>query len=449
MSLLSLAAAAQVNNYYVSPSGNNSNDGSQARPWLTINYAASHFALGSSGATIHVADGTYLESASSCAPIGSPSSVCMNHGGTSSQPLVVQCDNGLNGAASAGHCTIRQPSNTDKPQFMTIAGVNYVTFQGFDLGGDSSHPATLVHAGILIYAKDGNGNFVQVNQNYIHDMASAADDGIGFGPGCPSEGMIVVDGNTTGGTIAHDDKFIGNFINNGGSLASKSCNQFHGIYAPGFKQVYENNIVGNVPGAGIKVFPSVCSENVSNNLVFHNGWWGILVKDSGAGGCAADGGTVGLSTIDNNMAINNGFNTACSGIMQPVSGSGTNLYSNNLLLGNSPNDNINQMNTSASCTSTALAGTISTFNGSNTSATIANTFINYRNDGTGDYHLRTGSVAIDAGTTTCVSGGISPCTPLTSLAGVIRPLPPSIGFDELGTSATSPQAPTNLALSVQ
>src|SRR5437588_7813762 len=54
-----VATAAVANDYYVSTAGSDSNDGSQARPWSTINHAESALNLGANGATVHVAPGTY------------------------------------------------------------------------------------------------------------------------------------------------------------------------------------------------------------------------------------------------------------------------------------------------------------------------------------------------------------------------------------------------------
>ena len=44
--------------YYVSPTGNNGNSGSQASPWLTIQYAVDNVAAGDN---IYVRSGTYTE----------------------------------------------------------------------------------------------------------------------------------------------------------------------------------------------------------------------------------------------------------------------------------------------------------------------------------------------------------------------------------------------------
>jgi len=48
-------------------------------------------------------------------------------------------------------------------------------------------------------------------------------------------------------------------------------------------------------------------------------------------------------------------------------------------------------------------------------------FLNYQTNGSGDYHLKAGSLGIDNGSTTCVSGGTTPCTPATDITGRTRP----------------------------
>jgi hypothetical protein len=88
------------------------------------------------------------------------------------------------------------------------------------------------------------------------------------------------------------------------------------------------------------------------------------------------------------------------------------------------------MDSSSGCTSTTLLGTVNTYNGSNTTATIANTFVNFQSNGTGNYHFVGGAFAIGAGTQSCASGGVSPCTPTTDFDGNARTAPLSIGAYE-------------------
>jgi hypothetical protein len=462
--MLTLAAAAQVNNYYVNTStGSDSNNGTSAAacgagcgPWKTWSQANTSAKLGAAGATVHFADGTYLGTPNlSCVGV-SATAFCITHGGTSTQPLIFQCDNGLNGNAghpgSPGHCLLRSTSDVANQQLLGIQNTNYFTIQGFDVGGDATHPATLFQSAILMYGKDGTANYNQVNYNYIHDVALRANDGNGFGNGCPSEGMVGVDYGfpATAGRIPVGLKFIGNFLNNFGDISNTACNQSHGLYIGLPNVVVQNNISGNAPGSGIKLYASNCGSVVTNNLTYHTGWWGILVQSSGEtrnDGCLGLGIPPGRSTISNNIVINSGFNHACGGIAQ--GDSSANLYANNLLIGNQTGQNVPVANCSTTPISSPSTVT-GNLNTTNSGATTANTFVSYLDNGTGDYHLKAGSVAIGAGSTACVSGGISPCIPATYFAGLARPSPPSIGIDELGTSATQPpDSPTNLTAVVQ
>ena len=57
--MLTGTMAAQ-NQYYVNAAaGSDSNDGSQARPWKTIQHADAALSVGAGGAVVHVAAGTY------------------------------------------------------------------------------------------------------------------------------------------------------------------------------------------------------------------------------------------------------------------------------------------------------------------------------------------------------------------------------------------------------
>src|SRR6185312_2559202 len=86
---LTLPLAAFANDYYVSATGSDSNNGSQGSPWRSIQKATSAFTLGSVGTVIHVAAGTYT------------SGIDMTRGGTASARLVLQCDPGLASATAA------------------------------------------------------------------------------------------------------------------------------------------------------------------------------------------------------------------------------------------------------------------------------------------------------------------------------------------------------------
>src|SRR5215467_9779975 len=63
---------SETNAYYVAASGNDSNDGSQSRPWRTMSHAAKQVKPGD---TVHVLPGVYSES------------VYLYQGGTASQRI--------------------------------------------------------------------------------------------------------------------------------------------------------------------------------------------------------------------------------------------------------------------------------------------------------------------------------------------------------------------------
>ncbi len=85
-----------------------------------------------------------------------------------------------------------------------------------------------------------------------------------------------------------------------------------------------------------------------------------------------------------------------------------------------------------------------TFNSTN-GATLANTFVNYLDNGTGNYTIPTGGFPIAKGSTTCVSGGVTPCTPTTDFTGMARPTPPSLGAYEFAMGPAVTLSPPNLA----
>ncbi len=200
--LLALLATSNIGlsqtNFYVSPSGSDNNNGtSPGTPWQTFAKANLSYVPSASGAIVHFADGLYLGTPNlSCVGV-TGAAFCITHGGTAAAPVIFQCDNGLNGNQGhpgvPGHCLLRATADNSTQELFGTQAANYLTIQGFDIGGDTAHPATLFQSAVLMQAKDGTANFNQVNHNYVHDVALRANDGNGFGNGCPSEGMVGVD----------------------------------------------------------------------------------------------------------------------------------------------------------------------------------------------------------------------------------------------------------------
>jgi hypothetical protein len=260
---------------YVTSTGDDGNDGSPARPWLTIQRAAQEVLPGD---TVHVAPGVY------------------------SQPVVTN----VSGTAAA---RIRFISDVQwGAQIVTIGAYSswdnegdYVDIGGFDISGDGS-------LGIV-----NNGSHVRVFGNRVHDIP--------VNP-CTDDGGAGID---HANYSAQDNYTVGNWVFNIG-IPSRQCPRVHGIYHSNFGGYVWNNIAFGNEAWGIHLWHAPQSVVVANNLLFSNGLGGIMV---GAGD--APGGIIANNIIVNNNLIV--FNPGDAIQEQGATGP-ANFYGNNLVFAN-------------------------------------------------------------------------------------------------------------------
>ena len=451
--LSTICATAQVNNYYVSPSGSDSNDGSQAHPWKTLPHASQAMHLGASGTTIHVTPGNY----------GDGSIFDIQAEGTATQPIVWISDTPL-GAKINGDWR-----SGNKPDLSP--GGDYNTIQGFDIMSMNNDEGILIGR----HQYNGGGNFSKVLNNYVHDTGTY---GSNNGP-CGDDGAIAINSQT------HDVLVDGNRINRSGTPGGcfhTSGNYYgssnHGIYVAGYHNTVTNNIVSNVAGAGVNLNHNPCWNVISNNTIFHNFLGGINIggDPDGIAPCAT-GTKDDYNTITNNLLVRNGYGQNCTGPGTPSpcyphgafavrfydSGGTHNKAFNNYMAGNflgqgvicsgTGNSPTGGLANSIDCVTDVAPAPPPAMGANLGTRTNTNIFVNYQDDGSGDYQLANGSFAIGAGTvgsTACAaSPGIGPCIPTTDFAGLPRANPLSIGAIEFGASATLPSAPSNLTAVVQ
>src|SRR6266446_10044677 len=246
---------------------------------------------------------------------------------------------------------------------------DYVQIINFDVTGNCSEGITT------------NGNYSKVIGNRVHDL-----------PGTGGYAGILGDCCSYSKTGI---QIIGNVVDNIGPLGGS--NTIHGIYSGGPNSVIMNNIVTRASAACIHLYHGTTREIVANNVMANCGRYGIVISADAA--ITTDDYT----TVDNNIVVN----VPGRGIYEYPSTGCHNVYNNNIVYNNAPNFDL---------ICGTQAGTLTL-----TSAQFNALFVNYTGDMTGDYHLQSGAVAIDAGTLSCAAG-ITSCVPLLDWDGVARPV---------------------------
>ncbi len=214
--------------YYVSPSGNDANNGSITYPFASIQKAAN---VAQAGAIINVLPGTYTQPVSSSAK------------GTAQAHITFISD------VKWGAKIITKGVRTS----WTNTG-SFVDIQGFDITGDGD-------IGINNY-----GSYVRVIGNHIHNYAIAS---------CGKNGAAGIDNSAYNGN--HNNDVIGNIVDHIGPPFPVYCNLDQGIYQSTPGGVIANNIVYRIAAFGIQTWHMATGVTIANNLIFDCGQGGIIV----------------------------------------------------------------------------------------------------------------------------------------------------------------------------
>ncbi|HLW51630.1 MAG TPA: right-handed parallel beta-helix repeat-containing protein [Candidatus Angelobacter sp.] len=265
-------------NYYVSPSGRDDQDGSAARPWATLQFAATKAGL---GATVHVLPGLYRG------------------------PVRTQ-------RSGEGHARIRFLSEKQWQARIIAIGEpivwrndgNYVDIAGFDISGDGAQ-------GIL-----NMGSNVRIVGNHVHDIPAA---------GCTPAGGAGIDNGSESG---HDNDIIGNVVNRIGDPV-RECTRVHGIYHANFGGHIWNNISCDNQGWGIHLWHEPQSVVIANNLICRNHHGGIVI---GAGD-SPNALPADHMLVTNNILFGNGPAGSEYAIYESGLLGDDNHYLNNLVFG--------------------------------------------------------------------------------------------------------------------
>jgi hypothetical protein len=203
----------------------------------------------------------------------------------------------------------------------------------------------------------------------------------------------------------HDVDVIGNVVHDiGDYLNPHGCETTHGIYvenAPspnvgGYSTRAWNNIIYRNESDGITSWHCATQMIIVNNLAFENGKTGILVGANDPG-CLNDN-----SIINNNIVVHNGWHDFCTftdGSQCPIgnhAGNGGIQEGGSTGRNNKYWNNLSYQNLYIGKQDDAIH--LSTGTQANIILGSDPQFVNYKPDGTGNYHLQASSPAVDKGT---------------------------------------------------
>ncbi len=167
--MLAQSLAGQVGaTFFVSKAGNDSNPGTIAAPWLTIQHAANSV---SAGATVYVFGGIYHE-AVNFPTSGTPWALIAFRSYPGQTAVIdgtgVKC------------CTSNPASSGNGTQgLITIVNQNYIIISGFEIRNFTTSNAALVPTGVWI---TGSGKGVQILNNRVHHITTTSEtNGNAFG----------------------------------------------------------------------------------------------------------------------------------------------------------------------------------------------------------------------------------------------------------------------------
>ncbi len=416
---------AKAGTYYVATNGNDNWAGSEESPWKTIQHAAQTVVAGD---VVYIKAGTYNES------------VSVAHSGTSNSYIVFSAYPGDEGLVVITHNTFEIVGKSyikvvglvreygDKGFYvegpsdgvMLIGNSTYETTSsgigawgvpwGDDPGNYSNIHNLVIKNNIIEKACDGGWNECITLANGV-DGFEIAHNTIknGGDPTNGGEGIDIKEG-TKNGTIAYNSIYgltrRGIYLDGGGLL---------GFTPPVLEniQIY-GNIVHDNADAAIAIMTegdgSVHNVQIYNNILYNQDDDGVMFYNHPAG----TGNIYDITTINNTIYSNGRY-----GILNNFSTSYDMVVRNNICYQNASADIYLQSGSSTSDHN--LTGTDPVF----------------ANASTGDFHIQSGSPAIDAGSATEA--------PSTDFDGVARAASVDIGAFEYVTDAiNSAQAPTKV-----
>ena len=280
-----VSTVACAADYYVSKTGNDSNTGSLASPFLTI---ARGITMAQSGDTVFVRGGTYNERPN------------ITKSGTASAPFILRAYPGETPVLDCGSLSV--PTGAGDEPVIRIKDRSHVIVQGFTIQNWRSSNPNALPEGILINATGSTtmSNIRILNNTIHHVEQNSADTGnAGDAHGIKVAGRstnamtgIVIDGNHLHNLRLGTSEAL--VVNGNVSDWRVTNNRVHDCNNIGIDMIgFEN---GSLPTSIDRARNGVCAGNVVFNIDarFNPGYGGSFTTGGGdpsAGGIYVDGGT--------------------------------------------------------------------------------------------------------------------------------------------------------------
>ena len=258
---------------------------------------------------------------------------------------------------------------------------NYTDVAGFDISGSG-------RLGIL-----NRASHTLMAGNHVHHLAVSG--------GCSASGGAGIVNANYG---ASDGDVIGNVVHDIG--VPGKCSGVQGIYSSNLRGRIYNNIVYRSSAYGIHLWHAADNVTIANNTVFANGAAGMGGGIIIGAGDSPGGVVLNHTKVINNIVVNNPDSAIKEYCYKGEECTGAeNTIANNLVYGNGSGISLRMG---------AASGTIA----------ADPQFVDYRPDGTGNYHLKRTSPAINK--------GLAAFAPATDIDNAPRPrgTAPDIGAYE-------------------
>jgi hypothetical protein len=344
------AGRAWATDYYLSPSGNDSNSGDSANPWRTLQKAANTV---SAGDIVHVADGTYV-------------GMNMTRSGTAAAPIVFKAD-GANALVNARNASTDDNINLEGASYVVIdgfvvedsprAGIRVVEATGVVVR--NNRVARSDHTGILTGWTPG----IQIIDNISY--GAVAQHGIYVSNSRVDPDNIIIRGNECYGNGQNGIQINGDCWEGGDGIVS-GC-------------LIEDNLVHDNNWKGFSLI-SVQTSVIRNNVIWDNG------ISAGAGGIHLVDQPDCNKASNSNVVVNNTIVEPRIAAIRTSLGATANIIFNNVVVASSTDYTIvdevggNWIEPASNVVRTSSTGL-------------------FTNAGGKDFHLADASPAINAGIT--------------------------------------------------